>query len=234
MSPPSGWRGGAVTRPTLDPVEEDVGVVAGTVLLAGTLTVPVDPGGLVFYVPGTGGSRLSPPLRFVARRFNQSGLATLVLDLLTEQETADRAKAFDVELLGRRLAQAIEWYRSKPRLAGLPVAVAGVGRGAAMALIAAAALPATVRGVVSQGGRPDLAGDALGRVSAPTLLLVGALDDVILELNQEAVDRLAGPRRLVVIPGAGHGFEEPGKLEAMARLAGEWLIRCLVPKRPAS
>lgn len=222
-----------MTKSTLDRVEQDVGVVAGTVLLAGTLTVPPEPAGLVFYLPGTGGSRLNPRHRFVARRFNESGLATLILDLLTEQEAADRAKAFEVELLGRRLAQAIEWYRGQEGLAGLPVGVAGAGTGAAVGLIAAAALPATVRAVVSQGGRPDLAGDALGRVAAPTLLLVGALDDVILEVNQEAVERLAGPRRLVVIPGAGHRFEEPGKLEAMARLAAEWLVRCLIPRRPA-
>ncbi len=214
-------------------VERDVGVVAGTVLLAGTLTIPPEAGGMVFFAHGSGSSRSSPRNRFVARRLNEAGLATLLFDLLTEREAAERTNVFDVDLLGRRLVEAIDWHRGQAGLEGLPVGVFGASTGAAAALIAAARLPGTVRAVVSRGGRPDLAGDALGRVLAPTLLLVGGEDDLVLELNQAAIARLASPKRLVVIPGAGHLFEEPGKLEAVSRLAAEWFVRYLTVKRLA-
>jgi len=222
-----------VAKSTMAPVERDVGVVAGTVLLPGTLTIPPDAGGLVFFAHGAGSSRLSPRNRFVARRLNEAGLATLLFDLLTEDEAERRANVFDIELLGRRLVQAIDWYRGQTGVEGLPVGVFGASTGAAAALVAAARLPGTVRVVVSRGGRPDLAGDALSRVEAPTLLLVGGNDEVVLDLNQDALAQLTGAKRLVVIPGAGHLFEEPGKLEAVSRLAAEWFVRYLTAKRSA-
>ena len=158
----------------------------------------------------------------MAWALNRRGLGTLLFDLLTESEARDRANVFDVELLGERLLAATHWVRSRPDLAELPLGYFGASTGAAAALVAAAEAPEEVAAVVSRGGRPDLAGDRLADVRAPTLLVVGGNDPQVLELNRAAQARLGGPSELVVVPGASHLFEEPGTLEEVSRLAGDW------------
>jgi putative phosphoribosyl transferase len=172
---------------------------------------------------------LSPRNVAVADRLNGAGLATLLLDLLTPREAADRARAFDIELLATRLVAAAGWVRSQPELAERPLAFFGASTGAAAALVAAAALGDDVAAVVSRGGRPDLAGDALKQVRAPTLLIVGGEDPHVLELNRAAARKVRAETRIVVIPGAGHLFEEHGALERVAGLAAEWIAEHLVP-----
>jgi putative phosphoribosyl transferase len=172
---------------------------------------------------------LSPRNVAVADRLNGPGLATLLLDLLTPREAADRARAFDIELLATRLVAAAGWVRSQPELAERPLAFFGASTGAAAALVAAAALGDDVAAVVSRGGRPDLAGDALKQVRAPTLLIVGGEDPHVLELNRAAARKVRAETRIVVIPGAGHLFEEHGALERVAGLAAEWIAEHLVP-----
>jgi len=205
--------------------------LTGETALQGDLTVPAEPVGLVVFAHGSGSSRHSPRNRMVAARLQQRRLATLLVDLLTEDEeridVRTRHLRFDIELLARRLSSAAGWTGSRPQLAGLPLGYFGASTGAAGALIAAAEHPGDVGAVVSRGGRPDLAGDHLGRVKAPVLLIVGGRDEVVLDLNRQAQSRLSAPSRLVVIPQATHLFEEPGALEAVAESAGAWLLEHL-------
>jgi putative phosphoribosyl transferase len=212
-------------------MEEFVRVPAGRATLTGDLVVPEGARGIVLFAHGSGSSRHSPRNRFVARELQHEGLATFLIDLLTpEEEAVDLRTAqyrFDIELLGRRLVDLVDWLGEHPRTEGLRVGLFGASTGAAAALIAAAERPSAVHAVVSRGGRPDLAAHVLSRVQAPTLLIVGGNDPVVLELNREAMRHLSCERQLVVIPGAGHLFEEPGALEEVARLAAEWFERYL-------
>jgi putative phosphoribosyl transferase len=190
--------------------------------LKGALRVPENPIGLVIFVHGSGSSRLSPRNRAVAERLNVAGLATLLFDLLTEDEARARANVFDIDLLANRLVSAHRWVEGVPEVQGRPVGYFGASTGAAAALRAAAEPGERVAAVVSRGGRPDLAASALRRVSAPTLLIVGGQDRQVLELNRQAARMLGGPHELAVVPGAGHLFEEPGALEHVSRLAATW------------
>lgn len=198
--------------------------------LPGDLVLPDAAHGLVLFAHGSGSSRFSVRNRFVAEQLNGRGLATLLFDLLTPQEqVADMATAvlrFDIALLTERLAGAADWVHAQPATAALPLGLFGASTGAAATLNVAATKPALIGAVVSRGGRPDLA-DALPLVKAPTLLIVGGLDDVVLELNRTAAAALGGPHETAVVPGATHLFEEPGTLEQVARLAGEWFVRHL-------
>lgn len=194
--------------------------VDGTV--AGSLSVPRGATGLVLFAHGSGSSRHSPRNRQVASVLNEVGLATLLFDLLTPIEERDRANVFDVGLLGRRLVEATDWARRRPELADLRVGYFGASTGAAAALWAAAEPGAEVDAVVSRGGRPDLAGSRLAAVAAPTLLIVGGRDELVLELNRQAQRQLRCPSKVEVVPGATHLFEEPGTLEVAANLAAGW------------
>lgn len=207
-------------------------IQAGGVELPADLALPVgEAHGLVLFAHGSGSGRRSPRNRRVARSLNRSGFATLLLDLLTrEEEEADEVTAeyrFDIGLLAERLMGATRWAMADPRLSGLKVGYFGASTGAAAALIAAARLAGAVGAVVSRGGRPDLAGEDLPGVSAPTLLIVGGGDETVLELNRQALESMHCGKRLEIIPGATHLFEEPGALEAVARLAGEWFAKYL-------
>jgi putative phosphoribosyl transferase len=208
-----------------------VEIVAEGVRLAGDLVVPSDARGVVVFAHGSGSGRLSPRNRAVAGVLNGGGLATLLLDLLTpEEEAVDRRTAhlrFDIALLGGRVIATIDWLTSEPATKDLRVGCFGASTGAAAALIAAAERPERVGAVVSRGGRPDLAGEALRRVTAPTLLVVGGNDIEVLRLNELALAALAGEARLEVVPGAGHLFEEPGALERVAVLSRDWFLRHL-------
>jgi putative phosphoribosyl transferase len=206
-------------------IERSVSVPAGGATLAGDLAVPEGAAGLVVFAHGSGSSRLSPRNRQVATALQERGLGTLLFDLLTpEEERIDRQSAalrFNIELLSARLVGAVDWGSSEPATAGL----FGASTGAAAALVAASARPALVSAVVSRGGRPDLAGPALPLVKAPTLLIVGGEDHVVLELNRRAKQQMRAETELVVIPGATHLFEEPGALEAVSELAADWFLK---------
>jgi dienelactone hydrolase len=213
--------------------ESLVEVKAGRVTLEGNLAVPDGARGIVLFAHGSGSSRHSPRNRFVAQCLNDAGLATLLFDLLTSDEEAIDAYSahyrFDIGLLAERLVGAAEWLTREEETADLAVGCFGASTGAAAALISAAERPTVVRAVVSRGGRPDLAGAALGRVQAATLLIVGGNDVPVIGMNQEAFDRLRTPRKeLRIVPGATHLFEEPGALEEVARLASGWFTRYLV------
>jgi dienelactone hydrolase len=209
-------------------VEREVAIPVEAVSLAGTLSLPEEPGGVVLFAHGTGSGRHSPRNRSVAGVLQESGLATLLMDLLTEdEEEADRRTGhlrFDIGLLARRLSGATSWLRASAETGELRAGYFGASTGAGAALVAAAQRPETVEAVVSRGGRPDLAGEALGQVRAPTLLIVGSLDTVVLEMNREALARLTCERDLAVVPGASHLFEEPGTLEQVAALARDWFL----------
>jgi putative phosphoribosyl transferase len=211
--------------------ERLVRVAAGPVTLDGNLSLPDGARGIVLFAHGSGSSRLSPRNRYVARVLNEARLATLLLDLLTAQEEAiDLSTArlrFDIPLLAERLAGATDWLTRQPETQQLPIGYFGASTGAAAALVAAAQRPDVVRAVVSRGGRPDLAGPALERVRAPTLLIVGENDAPVIELNREALDRLRCDKGLVIVPGATHLFEEPGALDEVTRLARGWFERRL-------
>lgn len=213
--------------------EREVVVQAGGTRLEGTLALPPEPGGVVLFAHGSGSSRFSPRNRFVARMLRSAGLGTLLVDLLTpdeeESDAFSRRYRFDIELLAGRLAGVIGWLRELPDTRALSIGLFGASTGAAAALVAAARRPADVGCVVSRGGRPDLAGDALRAVTAPTLLIVGGLDDVVLGLNREAMARMRGEVRLEIVPGATHLFEEPGTLETVAHLARDWFAGHLGP-----
>jgi putative phosphoribosyl transferase len=204
------------------PRDEEVGVRAGDVDLAGHLTVPEHATGMVVFVHGSGSSRHSPRNRYVAGVLQRAHLATLLFDLLTPEEEFSRAAVFDIELLAQRLAEVSAWVRAQPGWHSLPIGWFGASTGAGAALRAAAEPDADVAAVVSRGGRPDLAGRRLGDVRAPTLLIVGGRDDVVLELNERARTQLHCENRLAVVPGATHLFEEPGTLASAAALARDW------------
>lgn len=197
-------------------------VHVGEQRLEGLVTVPQAARALVVFAHGSGSSRLSPRNTHVARALNHRGLATLLFDLLTEDEAVDRANVFDVALLGRRVVEALAWARQDDTLGALPAGIFGASTGAAAALIAAAESPDEVFAVVSRGGRPDLAQPVLHRVRAPTLLIVGGFDGVVIELNERALEALTCEKRLAVIPGATHLFEEPGTLDQVIVAAADW------------
>jgi putative phosphoribosyl transferase len=203
--------------------DEDVMIPAGGVLLEGHLTVPEAARGIAVFVHGSGSSRHSPRNRYVAEVLNAAGLATLLFDLLTVDEELDRANVFDIELLAGRLSDVTRWVRAQPDSATLPIGYFGASTGAAAALWAAAE-DSGIAAVVSRGGRPDLAAPRLGHVTAPTLLIVGGSDDVVLALNHQAQTQLRSDNELAVVPGATHLFEEPGTLRQAAELAREWLV----------
>jgi dienelactone hydrolase len=208
----------------------EVRIPVGDAELVGDLVLPEHAAGLVLFAHGSGSSRHSPRNRLVADTLNEAGLGTLLLDLLTpDEEHADRLTGhlrFAIDLLARRLLAAIAWLRAGPAQS-LPIGLFGASTGAAAALVAAAERPEDVAAVVSRGGRPDLAGPALARVRAPTLLIVGGADEVVLDLNRRALELLPAESRLVVVPGATHLFEEPGALEQVAKLAADWFARYL-------
>ncbi|MBI2158588.1 MAG: dienelactone hydrolase family protein [Candidatus Rokubacteria bacterium] len=209
------------------PAERLVHVRVDSLTLEGALAVPPAAGGIVLFAHGSGSSRKSPRNNFVARELRAGGLGTLLMDLLTPAEDALRATRFDIDLLTRRLTAATRWLADQPETKALPLGYFGASTGAAAALKAAAALGPDVRAVVSRGGRPDLAAPDLPRVQAPTLLIVGGLDDVVLDLNRRAYETLTARKELVVVPRATHLFEEPGALEEVARLARDWFTRYL-------
>jgi putative phosphoribosyl transferase len=208
--------------------ERQVSVPVGRLALPGTLAWPEHPSGLVLFAHGSGSSRLSPRNQAVARQLRAAGLATLLFDLLTPHEAEQRENVFEIPLLAARLRAATDWVFTQPDVASLSVGYFGASTGAAAAMLAASMPGARVSAVVSRGGRPDLAGDALYSVRAPTLLIVGSRDEVVLELNRHAYRRLTCPKRLLVIPGATHLFEEPGTLEAAGQAAVSWLVEHLV------
>jgi putative phosphoribosyl transferase len=197
-----------------------------TARLAGALSLPPEPAGLVIFAHGSGSSRLSPRNRHVANALNSAGLGTLLFDLLMPAEAAERANVFNIDLLANRLLAALEWARRGPLSLDLPIGFFGGSTGAAAALQAAARAPSSVQAVVSRGGRTDLAEQWLDRVQAPTLLIVGADDHLVHALNTEAQQVLRCPNELVLVAGAGHLFEEPGALEQVAVLSADWFARC--------
>jgi putative phosphoribosyl transferase len=204
---------------------------AGRALIEGDLTIPLKAAGLVVFAHGSGSSRFSGRNRSVAQVLQDGGYGTLLLDLLTSGEEAideqTREYRFDVDRLGHRVVAAIDWIASHPQVARLPVACFGASTGAAAALIAAAERPEVVRTVISRGGRPDLAGYALPKVQAPTLLIVGGDDEPVIELNRAAMRRMRAPVQLEIVPGATHLFEEPGALELVSQLALRWCTQYL-------
>ncbi|GGK61166.1 dienelactone hydrolase family protein [Streptomyces flaveus] len=209
-------------------ISQLVAVPADEVTLVGDLVLPTQARAVVLFAHGSGSSRHSPRNRMVAAELRTAGLGTLLMDLLSEREDIRDALTaehrFDIPLLGRRLVAAIDWLDGQPEARGLPVALFGASTGAAAALVAAAERPERVLTVVSRGGRPDLAGDALARVRASVLLIVGGRDREVLRLNEEAADMLRAPHSLHVVPGATHLFEEPGALEQVAQTAKEWCV----------
>lgn len=210
---------------------KSVRVPVGNIWLDGDLGSPIEPQGLVLFAHGSGSSRHSPRNQRVARALEQGGFATLLIDLLTEAEEAvDRRTGhlrFDIGLLSRRLVAIVDWLRRRPDTMSLPIGLFGASTGGAAALTAAAARPLEIGAVVSRGGRPDLASLALPHVTAPTLLIVGSLDTAVIEMNREAMARMTCEVVLDLVPGATHLFEEPGTLERVADLAGNWFARHL-------
>ena len=217
---------------TVASIEQSVRVTCGEICLQGDLVIPPGAHAVVLFAHGSGSGRLSSRNRFVAAELQRAGMATLLFDLLTEEEDLiDRRTArfrFDIGVLAERLVGATDWVVAQPVLTGLAVGYYGASTGAAAALVAAAREGDRVGAIVCRGGRPDLAGDALSGVTAPTLLLVGGHDDAVIGLNELALIRLtATMKELVIIPGASHLFEEPGKLEEVARLTARWFVRHL-------
>ena len=214
--------------------ERKVRVSAGPVTLEGNLGIPDSTRGIVLFAHGSGSGRHSPRNRYVAGALRELGLATLLIDLLTpEEEEVDlrtRHLRFDIRLLADRLADATDWLAQEPDTKDLRVGYFGASTGAGAALVAAAQCPEAVGAVVSRGGRPDLAGEALSRVVAPTLFIVGGEDEPVIGMNREATEQLRAEKRLEVVPGATHLFEEPGKLEEVTRLAARWFARHLGPR----
>jgi putative phosphoribosyl transferase len=213
----------------------DVQILCAGVRLEGMISIPEEANGLVLFVHGSGSSRHSPRNHYVAKVLQEGGLATLLFDLLTpEEEQIDqqtRHLRFDINLLARRTEGALEWLDLRSYDRGFRRGLFGSSTGAAAALIAAAEIPKKVNAVVSRGGRPDLAGEALSKVAAPTLLIVGGHDEVVIDLNQNALAQMqpGAEKKMVIVPGASHLFEEPGTLEYAARLATDWFQRHLSP-----
>ena len=215
-------------------LHEPVRIHMGPVALSADLHVPERAAGLVIFAHGSGSSRFSVRNRSVALAFESARFATLLLDLLTsEEETIDqrtRQYRFDINRLGRRVTGACDWAQSRDEVRHLPLALLGASTGAAAALIAAAERPQLTRAVISRGGRPDLAGDALPRVKAPTLLIVGGRDEPVIDMNREAKRQMRAQVELMIVPGASHLFEEHGALDEVSRLATEWCQRYLTER----
>jgi len=221
--------------PSISIEQEEPGlVVIGPHQLGGLLTVPAGAKGLVIFALGSGDGRFSPRNNFVARQLQERGLATLLLDLLSDQEKTDRANLFDIDLLASRVIEAAEWAHAQAELADLPIGYFGASTGGGAALAAAAMDPEIVSAVVSRSGQPDLAGAALGLVRAPTLLLVGGRDPQVLDLNRRAMDRMKCVIELIAVPGAGHLFEESGALDFVARRAAQWFEQRLAMMAPVT
>ena len=211
--------------------QTEMKIPLGNVVVEGTLTLPPGTRGVVLFAHGSGSSRFSPRNQYVAKEFNKATIGTLLFDLLTqEEEETDMVTAeyrFNIPLLAKRLVGVTEWLRNDTQTKKLAFGYFGASTGAAAALIAAAKLPNEIAAVVSRGGRPDLAGEYLPNVVAPTLLLVGGLDTEVIELNQEAMDQMTAEKKLTIIPGATHLFEEPGTLEQVAKFSKDWFLRYL-------
>lgn len=205
----------------------EVEMPCGPAALAGTLSLPHKALGVVAFAHGSGSGRFSPRNQFVAKTLERAAVGTLLFDLLSESEASERENVFDIGLLAERLQGAIAWLKARHETCSLPLGLFGASTGAAAALLAAARQPQSVAAVVSRGGRPDLAEEALPRVEAPTLLIVGGDDEVVRQLNQAALRSLTCDKRLVVVPGATHLFAEPGALEAVAQAAADWFVRHL-------
>jgi len=209
-------------------------IPAGRAVLSGNLTIPENAAALVLFAHGSGSSRHSPRNQFVARTLNRSGLGTLLFDLLTPEEEAldlyTREHRFNIGLLAERLVQATNWATHQEQTRDLRIGYFGSSTGGAAALVAAAQLSQGIGAVVSRGGRPDLAGDALPKVHAPTLLIVGGNDDIVIELNEMARDQMRCEAKLVIVPGASHLFEEQGALEQVAKFASDWFVLHLTRK----
>jgi putative phosphoribosyl transferase len=217
-------RSAAAPAPTGEQVDEEVTIALDGARLYGHLTVPATATGIVVFAHGSGSSRHSPRNRSVAVTLNRAGVGTLLFDLLTDDEATDRRAVFDIPLLAARLEHATRWLRDRDDANGLPFGYFGASTGAGAALWAASAPDADVAAVVSRGGRPDLAIPRLSTVRAPTLLIVGSRDEVVLDLNQEAARHLRCEHRVAVVPGASHLFEEAGTLAAAAKLAQDWFV----------
>ena len=220
---------------TVGPFQRHVEIPVANGLVAGDLEGPANAAGIVIFAPGSGSSRLSPRNQYVAKVLRRARLGTLLLDLLTQEEELEDdltgAFRFDIDLLTTRLTRAIRWAKDSEELRELPVGLFGASTGAAAAVAAAAADPQHVAAVVSRGGRPDLAGESLANVRAPTLLIVGGYDPVVIALNRDAFAHLRCEKRLTIVPRATHLFEEPGTLEQVARLAEEWFVAHFADQR---
>jgi putative phosphoribosyl transferase len=204
---------------------ELVRIQCGKVEVEGMLDLPPDAAGIVLFAHGSGSSRFSPRNNFVAAALHQSRIGTLLMDLLTQQEDEDYQTRFDIGLLTKRLLSAVDWLHQSDRTAALPLGLFGASTGAAAALQVAAKRPGEIAAVVSRGGRPDLAGEpALGKVRAPTLLIVGGLDVAVIDLNRAAYAVMSCEKQMEIVPEAGHLFEEPGKLSVVASLASRWFL----------
>jgi putative phosphoribosyl transferase len=207
----------------------EVQIQAGRAVLSGNLTIPQNAAALVLFAHGSGSSRHSPRNQFVARTLSGAGLATFLFDLLMQDEEAidirTREHRFNIGLLAERLVHATSWAKQQDETRDLPIGYFGSSTGGAAALVAAAQIPQDLGAVVSRGGRPDLAGDALPKVQAPTLLIVGGNDDIVIELNEMARDQMRCEVKLEIIPGATHLFEQPGALEKVAKLASDWFVK---------
>jgi dienelactone hydrolase len=210
-----------------NPINRIVHIPANGVKLEGALIIPSDAKGVVLFAHGSGSSRHSPRNNFVAQVLHKAALGTLLMDLLTREEDSIYENRFDIDLLTWRLERATQWLMEQPRSSSLDVGYFGASTGAAAALQAAATFGSSIGAVVSRGGRPDLAMSALDRVQSPTLLIVGGLDDIVIDLNRQAYAGLKIEKHLAIVPGATHLFEEPGTLQEVARLAAEWFKRYL-------
>lgn len=205
--------------------EHNVRIILGEVALDGILGIPPDPKGIVIFAHGSGSGRLSPRNNFVARHLQQNGLATLLLDLLTPDEAEDRRNVFDIDLLADRVLLTKAWLEQEPRTKKMGIGYFGASTGAGAALQAAAREPSNIQAVVSRGGRPDLAERYLPSVTAPTLLIVGGWDEPVIEMNQSAYEMLTCEKKLIIVPGATHLFEESGALERVANHACAWFLQ---------
>jgi len=210
---------------------KEVIIPAGKMRLLGILGLPPEAIGVIAFAHGTGSGRLSPRNNYVARLLQDAGLATLLFDLLEESEETDRRKVFDIGLLAERLLIGTHWLQNTPGTRGLKLGYFGASTGAAATLQAAAREPEDISAIVSRGGRPDLAVDYLDNVKAPTLLIVGGEDRPVIAMNKEAFKSLRGVKDLVIVPGASHLFEEPGTLDKAARLAVDWFLKYISPKK---